>query len=152
MRSTPLFGHCNNSSDLAPVFGVRRAVFARRFGFLLTRRTSQSGAKNRAPHSKSNPLLAIQKNRHRPVVNQTHLHHCLKDSSLNFQSERSDALDEVFIEFIRLVWLGGLCIRRPAPATNVAVERELRNDEHLASDLDDRAVHLFLIVLEDSKI
>ncbi len=42
--------------------------------------------------------------------------------------------------------------RGPAPPPYVAVERELRHDEDLATDLGERAVHLAPVVLEHPQV
>lgn len=51
-------------------------------------------------------LPAVEENRHRAIVSETHLHHRLKDTSLDFHAKGSHALDEVLVE---IICLRGFC-------------------------------------------
>ena len=59
-------------------------------------------------------------------------------------------VDEPVVQGLRVLGPRRVDEARTAPLDGVAVERELRHDEHRAADVDDRAIHLVLVVGKDA--
>jgi len=94
----------------------------------------------------------IQKKGHRPVIDEMNLHPGLKLSSLNRNTLLFQSEDQLFIEAFRCGWFFSLCERRPSSLAAVAIEGELRDEQHLTTRLSQRKVEFSRGILEDSEI
>ena len=63
----------------------------------------------------------------------------------------SQPVDEPVVQGLRVLRARRVDEARATALHRVAVERELRHDEHRAADVDDRAIHLVLVVGEDAQ-
>jgi hypothetical protein len=88
----------------------------------------------------------------RTVIDERNLHICLKDSLFYRNSERSGMFAERNIEFFSLIRRGSIVETWPSAMLAIAVEGELADDQELALYIDDRPVHLPLIVCESSQM
>ena len=88
----------------------------------------------------------------RTVIDERNLHVCLKDPLFDRNTEGSSMFAERKIEFLGLIWRCSVIKTGPPTALAIAVEGELADDQQLALDIDDRPVHLPLIVSESSQM
>ena len=89
---------------------------------------------------------------YRPIVDQGDLHVGLKNPAFDGHSHRSDLIAKKVVEFSGFV--GQRCAIKTGPASFSAVagQGELRDDEDLACEVQDRSVHLALIIAEGSQV
>ena len=89
---------------------------------------------------------------HRPIVDQGDLHVGLKNPAFDAHSQRSDLIAKKLVEFSSLFGHRGSIETGPASFSAVAGQGELRDDENLTCEIQDRAVHLALIVGKGSQV
>ena len=89
---------------------------------------------------------------HRPIVDQGDLHVGLKNPAFDAHSQRSDLIAKKLVEFSSLFGGRGSIETRPASFSAVAGQGELRNDEDLTCEFQDRAVHFALVVGKGSEV
>src|SRR5581483_4773851 len=101
--------------------------------------------------SESELLLRVEQDRDRALVHQFDLHHLLEPAGLAAQACIAYPHDEMFVEFPCTRRRSGVIERRPLAATDVSVERELRNHQHRALALAKVEIHLAVLIVEDAK-
>lgn len=89
---------------------------------------------------------------HRPIVDQGDLHVGLKNPAFDVHSHRSDLIAKKLVEFSSLFGHRGSIETGPASFSAVAGQSELRDDEDLACEVQDRAIHLALIIGEGPQV
>src|SRR6266581_2157949 len=100
----------------------------------------------------SKRLVGVEEDGDRAFIDKLDGHHSLKYPGRYGDSKLAKPFGEFFIERFRLVrWSGG-DEARPALPSRVAVERELRDNQRAAVRVEQRSVHLSLLVFEDSQI
>src|SRR4051812_6790832 len=100
----------------------------------------------------SEQLPGVEQQRHRAFVDDAHPHGGPKDAFRQLNAALPDEAAEFRVE--RLGHLGARRFgeSRPVPLAGVSEQRELRDREHGAAHVEDRAVHLALVVLEDAQV
>src|SRR5580704_17995856 len=100
----------------------------------------------------SKKFNGIEQDGHRAVVHQLNGHVRLKDSRLDVHAECLQRADEFVVE--RFTLFGWRCLDETwaTLATRIAVERELRDRENCAAHVEQRAVHLTVVVVENPQV
>src|SRR5262245_8969158 len=80
----------------------------------------------------SESLPAIEDERHRALIRQLHVHHCLEDASVDGNSEPGNFSDELLVKRASHVGRSGMIERRPASFPAITKQRELRDHENFA--------------------
>src|SRR5260370_24030527 len=97
-------------------------------------------------------IVRVEEDSDWAFIDQLHGHHGLKNSS----SDRNAQLAERLAEFVikRLGKLGGCRSNKAGPSLppRIAVQRELRNGQSAAFNLEQRPVHFALMVFEDAQV
>src|SRR5215470_529295 len=97
-------------------------------------------------------VIRIEEDGDRAFINQLHGHHGLKDSSGDRDSQLANRFAKFFVKsFCQFRWRRG-DETRPPLAARVAIQGKLRNSQYAAIHLEQRAVHLSLIVFKDAQI
>src|SRR5215469_5147694 len=98
------------------------------------------------------PLLGIQPNCHWPIIEQLNIHVRPEDAACDLQPIRGYCIPKTFAE-----GLGDFRRRRirktrtPSPAY-ICIERKLRDDQHFSTNIEQRTVHLALIIAKDTQV
>lgn len=80
------------------------------------------------------------------------LHICAEDTALGFEALCGEDCEEVLVEGFGFFGRGGSSEAGAAALAAIAVEGELRDAEHAAADVEERAVHLALVVGKDAQV
>src|SRR5215831_6942014 len=94
---------------------------------------------------------SLDPERHRAVVDDLDLHRRPELAGLDAHAALSKSVDELVVEGLRMLRTSRVDETRAAPLHRIAVQRELRHDEHRAADVDDRAIHLVFVVGEQTQ-
>src|SRR5262249_55967590 len=98
-------------------------------------------------------LAGIEQDRYRAVVDQLDLHIPREFAGLDARhAGAADLRKRLLVEPARGDRLESARERRAPPRASVAVERELRDDQHITGDVAHGAVHLALVVREDPQV
>src|SRR5207244_6882737 len=88
----------------------------------------------------------------RPSIQQFNLHICAKHTAFYFQPIGSNRILKSFNQ-----WLGdgrrsGPGKARAPPPAHISIERELGDNQNFSSNIQERAVHLALVVAKDTQV
>lgn len=95
---------------------------------------------------------AVEQYRYRAIVCKIDFHHCLKDSCFGFDALRPDALDEVFIKRVCFFRFGSVNVRGATATPRVTIERELRDYQYCARCIEQRKIHLAVLIVKDAQV
>ena len=76
----------------------------------------------------------------------------LENAGFNAYAERPERENKFLVERLAEFGRSGEKEAGPAPAARVGVESELRNGENGACVIEERAIHLALVIIEDAEI
>ena len=93
----------------------------------------------------------LEHDRHRPVVHELDLHPRPEDACLDRNAEVAERRGEVLVQRLSRLRTRRSGERRPIPLRRVGDEGELTHDERRAADVDEGAVELPVVALEDAK-
>src|SRR5919198_6584236 len=91
----------------------------------------------------------VENDRDRALVHQLDLHPRAEGAGLDVYPERAQRLAEALVERLGFLGRSGLGKARPVSFGRVREQRELTDDEGRAASVEERAVELPLLVLED---
>lgn len=97
-------------------------------------------------------LAAFDQQCHGSVVDQRDSHISLKKSGFNAQTGAPRDGDKMFVQGQGLFGGSGIVEAGPAAFTAIAIKGELRDDEKIASGIEEAAIHLALSVFENTQI
>jgi len=86
------------------------------------------------------------------IVHEVDGHVRLEDACLDANAERSKCGDKLLIERFAELRRSGENEARPAAASGVAVQSELRDGKDGAAGIEERTIHFALVVVEDAEI
>lgn len=95
--------------------------------------------------------LVFQHERHGSVVNQRYFHVRPEPAGGDLQARFAQPFGEMLIEPLGCRRRRGLREGRPIAFAAIAIQSELGNDQDFAAVVDDRAVHLALVVFKDAE-
>jgi hypothetical protein len=85
--------------------------------------------------------LAVDEHGHRSVIDQLDVHHRLESAGRHWHTSCLQFSHDCLVQRPRRLRRRRLVERRPSSLAHVAVERELRDDQHAASGVHDGAIH-----------
>lgn len=94
--------------------------------------------------------LSIQRDRNGTVIDQRHFHVSGEDSLPDNDAGGRNLVGVILIESPCQSRLGGVRERRPASFSTVRQKSELTDDQRFATDIDQRSIHLAVVVGKDS--
>src|SRR5438445_943578 len=151
---------CSTGAEIPSDMGTftpKYAIFARTFGFasLLSSRTTADFVHCAAFFCVRRCLkcfVGIEEDCDRAFIDQLHGHHRLENSGCHGDTELAQRFAEFLVErFGQFRRRRSNETRPPLPA-RIAIKRELRDDQGAAFHIQQRAVHLTLLVLEDAQV
>lgn len=98
------------------------------------------------------PRAVTDQQRYGSVVDELDLHGGAEAPGLRANAASPELLDERLIQWLGAVWSSRRVESRPAAAAGVAEQRELGHDQCLVTSVEERAVHLARLVIEDSQL
>src|SRR5438477_1370905 len=143
-------------SDLG-TFTPKYAIFARTLGFasLLSSRSTADFVHCAAffcVRRRLKCFVGIEEDCDRAFIDQLHGHHRLENSSCHGDTEFAQRFAKFLVEgFGQFRRRRSNETRPPLPA-RIAIKRELRDDQGAAFHIQQRAVHLTLLVLENAQV
>src|SRR5712664_345896 len=96
-------------------------------------------------------FVGVEEDRDRAFIDQLHGHHRLENTGCDVHAKLAKRFAEFFVESFRLFRRRSGDEAWPALPARIAVKRELRDDQGAAFHLQQRPVHLTLIVFEDAQ-
>jgi hypothetical protein len=97
-------------------------------------------------------LLAVKPNCDRPLIPNLNSHRSTKDPTCDSKPITSKSFLEMLKEGFCNYWRRGVCKAGATPPARISVEGELRDDQHFAANIEQRAVHPALVVAKDAQI
>src|SRR5208283_103579 len=97
-------------------------------------------------------FVRINKDCDRAFIDQLHRHHRLKNSRPHSYAQPPHRFTKLFVQFLRQFRRCRRNEARPPLPSRIAVQRELRNHQRLALHVQQRTVHLSLLVLENPQV
>ncbi|CAE6712912.1 hypothetical protein NSPZN2_11307 [Nitrospira defluvii] len=91
----------------------------------------------------------VQQKRHRPIIQEFHLHMSTEHTCFHLHSGRAKASHRLLIPSPRLVRRGRVIEPRATPLCGITKQRELRHEQDRAADLSQRSVHFSLLIGKD---
>jgi len=96
-------------------------------------------------------FLRVQQDGDGAIVYQFHRHRLLEPAGLAAQAGGADSSDEILVEAARLLGAGCGIEGRPLASAYVAEQRKLRYQQHCATSLADRQIHLSFRIVENAQ-
>src|SRR6266436_2246791 len=148
---------CSTGCGIPCAFGTltpKYAIFARTCGLASFFSSPSTRARVQPPaarlgETRLEGFFGVEKDCDRAFINQFHGHHGLKNSCGYADSQPAQRCIKLLIQCRGFVWWRrGNKAGPPLPA-RITVQRKLRNDQRGALNLQQRPVHLALVVLEN---
>src|SRR5260370_33017331 len=96
--------------------------------------------------------LAVKPDRDRPLIPNLNSHRSTKNPTCDSKPIASKSILEELKETFCNYWRRGIGKTGTAASAHISIERELRDDQHFAANIEQRAVHLAFIVAKDAQV
>src|SRR5712664_1463228 len=132
-----------SGNAIAPSFSA--TFFAGTFPATILQKTQSS-------MGSSEQLLRIQQQRHRPLIDDAHLHGGPEYSLADLHPARPHLLAELRIERLRYLRPCRIDETRPGPLPGISEQRELRDGQDPSANIQHGSIHLPLLILEHAQV